>query len=301
MLITFFFLSGAFSKMASEAEFMANLPALFVGALGRMQQDPSIGATAVELDNFVRSLKESFNNPDDLHEEFFKFLFDNIFPILRDINALFSSSLSFLFYTNVNSLLNNAQFRADFKNHIRAIDINVETADNILNLFIGSSMLHLSTEIIVFSLQRIHGATATDTIRKKRSDDSVDSETFLQLCYHIGGSVVSGFLFKGEKYKANNANWSVFVDILKSNFERDKAIGNECTDNVSAFTTSKDRGGLKHISQEALDFFVVLFDELMSHEGEDGSLPPNVVDENVLGNGAIICLWDVVVGSDLEG
>lgn len=209
MLITFFFLSGAFSKMASEAEFMANLPALFVGALGRMQQDPSIGATAVELDNFVRSLKESFNNPDDLHEEFFKFLFDNIFPILRDINALFSSSLSFLFYTNVNSLLNNAQFRADFKNHIRAIDINVETADNILNLFIGSSMLHLSTEIIVFSLQRIHGATATDTIRKKRSDDSVDSETFLQLCYHIGGSVVSGFLFKGEKYKANNANWSV--------------------------------------------------------------------------------------------
>jgi len=70
--------------------------------------------------------------------------------------------------------------------------------------------------------------------------------------------------------------------------------------NVSHFAKSVDRGGLKDISQEALDFFVVLFDMLMSLEGSDGTLPKDVVEENVLQDSSILCLWDVLVGSHLD-
>ena len=112
--------------------------------------------------------------------------------------------------------------------------------------------------------------------------------------------MVKGYLYKGSKYMTSNTRWAAFVSVLRSKFQGSDAVGNLCVDEVTVFTREKDRGGLTHISQEALDWFVVVFDRLMSLEGADGSLPENVISENVLDDSAILCLWIVLVGNDLD-
>lgn len=295
----FIYLTGIFSRAAKPEGFREKLPLLITNTLSTMHEEKFTGKYASDIKQYSEVLKQSFQCPEEDHDLLVNFLHEHLYAILTSHSSAFSSSLAFTFYVGVNKLLNNADFKMDLKKFI--LPLGEQPASiQVLDIFIGNFMLGLSSEVLVYFIRTIHGACENDVIRKKRSGDSSDSINFLQLVYYIGGSVVAGLLFKGNKYKERNPNWQSFVEVLKSRFSRVEGVGNACSEEVSKFTKSVDRGKLKHISQEALDFFVVLFDFLMSLEGDDGTLPPNVIEDFVLEDSSLLCLWDVLVGTHLE-
>ena len=293
-----FLVSGAFARAATREEFLAEMPALAVHAREKIVEEPLIGDAAVSVNKFAQVVLETMKSRDEFHVELFEYLCEQLYNLLKDHNSIFASTLQNVLLVGVNKLL-SGEFRGDLREYILGLSIS-EPPDSVgtLNIFLTNFVMQLSYLAIIFYVKKIHGFSATQEVRKKRSDDKLDSTTFLQMSYYIGGSVVAGYLYKGAKYKASP--WKAFVVILRNKLRRDHAVGNACADVVREFTESKDRGGLTHISQEALDFFVVLFDLLMSLEGVDGSLPENVVDGHVLTNDVILCLWDTLVGSDLD-
>ena len=68
---------------------------------------------------------------------------------------------------------------------------------------------------------------------------------------------------------------------------------------MSLFTKKKDRGGFKHCSSPAFDFFLVLFDLLVNLESETGSLSFKLVDEKILEHDCLLLLWDDLIGDEL--
>ncbi|KAK3929442.1 High mobility group nucleosome-binding domain-containing protein 3 [Frankliniella fusca] len=293
-------LKRALAKVSSPDDFMENIPILLQDTMQLILKEPHVGTHANDIRDLSKCLANSLSNLNEIHDELFQFLHSNLYPLVTDCQGVFSSSLAYVFHVGVNKLLNNQDFVTRLKMHILGLEEVNQPSDSVMNIFVASLMLKLSCVTVVFITKKIHGSTANDEVPRKRSADKIDSLTFLQLCYHIGGSVVSTLLFKGEKYRVTNPAWERFVGALKQKFLASEAIGNKCADEVAEFTQAKDRGGLKHITQEALDFFVVLFDLLMSLEGSDGSLPPDVVTNNVLEDNVILCLWDILVGCELD-
>jgi len=279
---------------------MEKLPELVLNSLDCLLAEKHVGKYAEDLRSFTEEIKTTFSSLEDDHDFLFKFLHENLYNILTNHSSVFSSSLVYAFYIGVNALMNQSVFKEDLKKYIVALGDTEVPKIEVLNSFIGHFMLLLSNEALLYFIRTIHGATANDEIRRKRSSDKLDSKSFLELVYYIGGSVVSALLFKAHKYKDSSQRWKNFFDVLKCKFKRVEGVGNSCSEEVSHFTEAVDRGGLKHISQEALDFFVVLFDFLMCLESDSGQLPVNVVEEHVLGNVTIICLWDVLVGTQLD-
>lgn len=288
-----------FSKIAKPDMFLEKLPTLITNTLDNILKEKYVGKYAASIKSFTEDLRNTFSSPEEEHEMLCKFLHEHLYPILSQQSSVFASSLEYAFYVGVNSLLNNLEFMGDLLKYVVALGDAQSPQMEVLNIFLGSFMLLLTNEALLFFIRTIHGATINDQVRRKRSNDKTDSRTFLELVYYIGGSVVSTMLFKGKKYKETNHRWELFLEVLQNRFLKKEGVGNSCSASVSHFTESVDRGRLKHISQEALDFFVVLFDLLMSLEGEDGSLP-NTVEENVLENNTVLCLWDVLVGSLLH-
>lgn len=293
-------LKRALAKVSSPDDFTENIPILLQDTIRHILKEPYVGTYANEIRALSECLLNSLSNLNDFHDELFKFLHSNLYPLVTDSRGVFSSSLSYVFHVGVNKLLNNQDFVRQLKMHILGLDEVNQTSDSVMNIFVGSLMLNLGCVAVVFLTKKIHGSTSNDEIRRKRSADKLDSVTFLQLCYHIGGCVVYKLLYKGERYKEKNPAWEGFVGALKNKFKASETIGNKCADEVSEFTREKDKGGYTHITQEALDFFVVIFDLLMSLEDKDGSLPPDLVTNSVLDDNVILCLWDVLVGCELD-
>lgn len=280
--------------------FLEKLPTLITDTLEKIIKEKFVGKYASSLKTYAEELLNTFSSPEEDHDLLYKYLHEHLYSILSDHSSLFASALVYEFYVGVNSLLNNVDFKTDLKKYVLSLGDVESPSIEVLELFIGNFMLVLTNETLIYFVRTIHGATANDEIRRKRSGDKSDSRTFLELVHYIGGSVVNTLIFKGNKFKDTNPNWNLFLDVVRTKFLPVEGVGSACSSNVSHFTKSVDRGGLKDISQEALDFFVVLFDMLMSLEGSDGTLPKDVVEENVLQDSSILCLWDVLVGSHLD-
>jgi len=75
--------------------------------------------------------------------------------------------------------------------------------------------------------------------------------------------------------------WKVYCEVLKNKCIRQPEQNNECHETVIAFSSGNDRGGYVHCNQETFDFFLKLFELVMSLEEEDGSLSQAFVDKNV--------------------
>ncbi|KAK3924774.1 Immunoglobulin A1 protease [Frankliniella fusca] len=292
-------LKRAFARAAGPEEFMEKIPGLIIDAIDAILSDPLVGKWAEPLKIYSRAVKESFSDFGEEHDCLCKFLHESIYSILSNHSAIFSSSLVHTFYVGVNSLLNNKEFRIELRKYFVALDGVAVPCKEVINLFFGNIMFHLSTAVLLYFIRTIHKSTSNDEVRRKRSSDNISSRDFLEVSYYIGGSVVATFLFKAKKFGESNPSWKLFHDVLWSKFCRVEAIGNACAEGVRSWTEKRDRGGLKHISQEALDFFVVLFDFIMSMEGRDSSMPNDAVDV-VLKDDTIVCLWDVLVGTSLE-
>lgn len=140
----------------------------------------------------------------------------------------------------MNGWLNSGEFRDDLRGFILGLGLSGPPQSvEILNVFLSNLVMQLGYSVLIYYVQTIHGFSATQKIRRKRSQDKLDSKEFLQLSYYIGGSIVSGYLFKGQKYK--DSKWKKFVTILKTKFSRVQAVGNACADDVRNFTEEKEK------------------------------------------------------------
>lgn len=268
-------------------------------ALNKLLEEKYIGKWAEGFKQFVSDIKTTFSSKED-HDFLFQFLYKHLYQMLVDHTSVFPSSISVTFHVGVNSLLNNLEFKTGLKQHVVALGDVPTPSLEVLNIFISNFMLFLSSDVIVHFIRTIHGATCNYEIRRKRSEDKIDSKTFLQLIYHIGGSVLSGLLFKGNKRKDDSDKWSVFVQILYDKFIVGEDPDSACASEISEYTKSIDRGKMKHMTQESLDFFIILFDLLMSLEGRDGSLPHDAIENCVLKDNGILILWDVLIGNVMD-
>ena len=107
------------------------------------------------------------------------------------------------------------------------------------------------------------------------------------------------FSAERRQYAKTSRTWGKYYDALK-NLLISESGHDRRADEVRHFAESKDREGYKHVTDDTFTFFMTVFDLLMSVEGEDGSLPSNVMDETILGSDVVLCLWDALVGNYLN-
>lgn len=289
-----FWFSGVTSRAPTYDQLLNKIPELVSASLVELESEPVIGNLSQLCHDYIVSFQEKFK--EDISgeaSEMCSVLCDNFNDIMKGRKALFPSSIRCAFYSRTNKLLSTKEFIASMTGCMTAL---CEGEDSVINVVFGNLIFILSKKTLVYIIRTMQGCAVTPGIeRKKRSEDDIDSIEFRQLVYHIGGCIVSGFLWKGGQYSENSQTWAVFCDVLKSKFLRSEDRSDECSEDIRAHTDALDRGGLKHISDAAFDFFLMLFDFLMSLEADDGSLPADVIDSYVLQNDVLLCLWDVLV------
>ena len=165
--------AGALTQVAKQDEFFEKLPELFSLSMDRITKELYVGDIAGKVKDLAITVKNSLTAYEDTHELFFKFLLDNLYPIISDVKGVFSSSLSSVFYVGVNKLLNDSNFVTTFSSLVLDLFESPSPTSDIVNVFVGACMLHLSTVTLIYMTRQIHGSTATDEIRRKRSLDKM--------------------------------------------------------------------------------------------------------------------------------
>ena len=169
---------------------------LSTSGLQDMLKEPVIGDLSQLVRNYCLCMQEMLNDP--LASDVFTYLSEAFSDILLDKKVLFPSAIRSAFLSGVNGLLSSSEFRITIKSHFRSMK---ESEESVLNVFVGDFMCALGNKLLVFCLKKMRGELSNvETLRKKRSGDSVDSVEFRQLVYHIAGSVLNGFLWKGKQY-----------------------------------------------------------------------------------------------------
>jgi len=208
--------------------FLEKLPTLITDTLEKIIKEKFVGKYASSLKTYAEELLNTFSSPEDDHDLLYKYLHEHLYSILSDHSSLFASALVYEFYVGVNSLLNNVDFKTDLKKYVLSLGDVESPSIEVLELFIGNFMLVLTNETLIYFVRTIHGATANDEIRRKRSGDKSDSRTFLELVHYIGGSVVNTLIFKGNKFKDTNPNWNFFLDVVRTKFLPVEGVGSAC-------------------------------------------------------------------------
>lgn len=293
-----FIFPGITSKLPSAQDLSDAMPSLVKSTLHSMATAPVVGDLGANVQAYAEATSKSLDDTTGSLEEIYCGLSKQFARIITSKKIVFPNTVKTNILVGTNHWLSLEKNREDLKNNFQVLN---EADEEVLNPFVGEFIFMLSRNILLFCLKRMRCVTQEEVEeRRKRSADKIDSEEFQQLVYHIGGSIVSGFLWKGKGYSETSSTWAAYCEVLKGNFLRDTGKSNECSEAVRHFTDTRDRGGLTHISDSAFDFFLTLFDCIMQCEGEDGSIPPDVIDKRVLGDDAILCLWDVMVGNELD-
>lgn len=97
--------------------FFTGLPTLIVNTLQRILNDPVVGKWAESLKAFTATVKDTFMDSTEEHDSLCKFLHVKVHQLLINHNPIFSSSLVYTFHVGVNFLLNQTDFRIEFKQH----------------------------------------------------------------------------------------------------------------------------------------------------------------------------------------
>lgn len=294
-------ISGVTESLPSDADLHGAMRSLVLEALQEIINVPVIGEFSQLVQDFTVHVKNYFTSIEyeECECDILPELSETFYSIITSQKLTFPSVIRSAVLKGTNKLLNDNARCAQLKNLLRKCCADVK--EEVITLFYGDFILQVSKKVLVFALKKMRGSTmeSVQEERRKRSSDRIDSTDFLELVYYIGGAVLSGLIFKGQGYSDTSPVWRLYVDVLKERFLRND--NNACSDAVRMFTECKDRGGLTHMSDNAFNFFVFVFDLLMSLEGEKGSLPEDVVDVSILNNDVVICLWDeLVAGSQLD-
>ena len=211
---------------------------------------------------------------------------DKFCAVLESQNALLPSALRSAILVQSNILANDAAFYETCAELINEIQ---EADPGTVSLFFGKMLLELFEKLTAFVVECMRGGDSRDVPGpSKSSSDNVNSLDFKQTVYYIAGFVTNAFLHKRAEY----------IDVINKKFI--SSPGNECSEEVRKFTKEIDRGGLKHCSKDALDFYLILFEFLMSLETPQGMLPPEIIDDKVASNDVLMFVWDDLVSSDLD-
>lgn len=287
------------SRALSLQEINQEMLPLITAALKDMIQEPIIGQLSQSVHDYCLTLDEALQDP-TLDSELLTYLSESFNEILQSRKSLFPSSIKSSLFIGTNKFLCSPEFRKNSKGYFELLK---ECEKSVLNVFLGDFMRTLCNKVLVFCMRKMRGELNNNTgpIRKKRSNEKFDSKEFRQTTYHIAGSIVNGFLWKGNRYKETSKAWASFCVVLRENLlvKKGNNASNQCSDEVRHFSDKKDRGGYKHVTDQTLTFFLAVFELLMSLEDEYGSLPSNVIDHNVLVDDVILCIWDDLVGNDL--
>ncbi|KAK3924506.1 Protein Wiz [Frankliniella fusca] len=295
-------LKGVASRAPNLQDLLMAMERLVKEVLEEIAKERVIGDLSDKVNKYAGKilLKLNEEHAKDDTEELYKFLSYHFFDIIRDSKILFPSSIRSAFNIGQNKLMSSEEFMTELNGILSSLE---ETEVDVCNVFIGNVMLILCKKIQIFCIRHMREVSAEllqPVQYKKRSKDSINSVKFHQLVYYIGGSVVGGFLWKGKEYGKTSAVWNRYFDVLTAKFCVNTEKTNQCVEEVREFTERKDRGGLTHLCEESFSFFLVLFDQIMSLEGEDGSFPQKIIDENILGSDVLLCLWDCLVGNELN-
>lgn len=286
------------SRAPSSEQLGQAMLSLMQSTFKTMLSEPIIGSMSAQVNSYCVALQQVIGESSELVDSFCSFMTEQFYSMYEGQKALFPSAIKSSFHVRTNNALCSREFRHTLKCHLQGLR---ECEEKVLNCFIGDFVSTLCSKVIVFVFQKMRaGSDSQGPSRRKRSSDSVDSTDFKQTVYHIAGSVISGFLWKGKQYLNTSKTWHKYYNVLKEKCLRQDSGEDQCCDEVRHFSESKDRGGYKHVNDNTFSFFLSLFDLLMSVEGEDGSLPQNVINDTILGDDVILCLWDIIVGSDLN-
>ncbi|XP_034236291.1 uncharacterized protein LOC117642325 [Thrips palmi] len=292
-------MSGVTSRAPSLEELTQEMLPLMKAALQDMLTEPIIGDLSQLVHDYCLGLNESLDDP-TLDNDLLSHLSLCFSEVLSGRKALFPSAIRTSMYVGTNNLLCSPEFRKTMKDFFQLLK---ECDGNVLNVFLGDFMCSLSRKVIVMCMKKMRGGLNSDAVPlyTKRSGDDFESVEFRQEVYHISGSIVNGFLWKGVQYTEDSKTWVKYCAVLRDNllFKSGSEAAKRCSDEVRHFSESKDRGGYKHVNDDTFQFFLSVFILLHSSESEYGSLPPNVIDNSILVSEVILCLWDELVGNDL--
>ena len=213
MLLIFPSVSGVTSRAPTQQELCQEMSSLLEAAVREVSKDPAISYLGSKVNNFCASVlfalatNECCETVDDL----MSLLSEKFHQILSGKKVLFPSAIRAAVYVGVNQLLCDNEFRDTLKHHLRSLE--GENLDNsVLNVFVGVMVLKLTQKKLVYVLRKMRRCeNESEFTRKKRSEDSVNSETFQQVVYHVSGSIVNGYLFKGKQYSKKQSNVGFFL------------------------------------------------------------------------------------------
>jgi len=228
-----------------------------------------------------------------------QFLSKSFLNILKKQNVLLPSALRSTVRRLTNKLHNSKDFRQQVKNFCSSLK---PATSAVLNLFAGCVCEKVFFWQLTFTLRLLQGRSFNDIsqARKRYSSDAQHPKEFQQLVYYIGGFILHGIVKKSKLY-CSNPNWAVYGEIITNKFTMQSPVPeSECTVHAKSFTVCRNRGGLTFCNEETFNFFLCLFELLMSLEGEDGSLPFEIAENNIFDNDVVVFMWDDLVGAELS-
>ncbi|KAK3922780.1 Undecaprenyl-diphosphatase [Frankliniella fusca] len=290
-------MTGVTSRLPIASNLIQAMPVLFGAVIVDILKEEIVGDLDSKIHEYAQQLSVNLSDTTGTLEELYEFLGDCFYKILRKKKIVFPAGVKSNVLLGTNELLCSKSFRDNVKEKLLVLQ---DVSEDVLNVFVGVFIFNLSKKVLLHSLKSMRIVTEEEVeVRMRYSKDRIESEDFRQLVFHIGGAIVKGYLWKGEQYSDGSSAWASFVSVLKNNFVMTDN-SSQCSESIRHFTEARDRGGLTYIYTRAFDFFLIMFDKIMQCECEDGSLPPDIIDKNVLSDEVILCLWDVLVENELS-
>lgn len=131
-------------------------------------------------------------------------------------------------------------------------------------------------------------------VNKKYECDNYDRQTV----HYLGGAKLRDFYKRAKRFPTSRVWKSIKETIVQRMIQSDSVEG-ACSDDQS-WTKERDRGGLIKVSDDCLEFFVLLAENIENSEQSDGSLLYVSVYEKVCNSMAMNVYWDRMISDSLS-
>lgn len=245
VLMHFYLCLDIVSKAPSHTQLQQEMPNLINAVLIELLLEPVIGDLSQLCHDFCIEVQKNITGDvTGAVPELCEYLATAFDDILKLNKALFPSSIRTSMYVGSNKILSSCDFVEALKGHISVFSDSANCDNGVINVFIGDFVMSLTKKIVIYAIRTMRGVSPLGDCdnRRKRSSDKIDNLEFQQLAYHIGGSIISAFLWKGIEYSETSQTWTNFCEVLRSRFSRNKEKTNECSTEVRGHTDKTSRG-----------------------------------------------------------
>lgn len=263
---------------------------------------PLTGGHASKLASIASRLNEKIKSP--IMPLFCKTLCECLLSkFLKKKDFLSPSQLAVSFLRETSASICNISDRDKLQELLcDVLGVKEEVSD--LNMFLALFMRKFCDKVLVFILRSVRVGDGTAEVssiqaRYVKSSQPSNSDDFVQSVHYIGGSNIKSVFRTAMKY--NTPEWRRVVITLRRQFLVSE-FASAPSQVLSAWTDTRDRGGLQKISNKALNFFLQLACEVKVLERLDGSLLNEEVFDAIGQSAPLLCMWDELKGdlSDTE-